>query len=47
MRSPRLVTLAYQVKLDALTRVKKAIDDRVDQHAKDTRLTRSCLRTSV
>jgi len=29
--SPRLATLAYQVKLDAFTRVKKAIDDMIAQ----------------
>merc|ERR1719254_354078 len=33
--SPRLATLAYRVKLDAFTRVKKAIDDMIAQHAKD------------
>merc|ERR1719436_1125922 len=35
LHSPRLATLAYQVKLDAFTRVKKAIDDMIAQHAKD------------
>jgi len=32
--NPRLVTLAYKVKLDAFTRVKKAIDDMVAELAK-------------
>jgi len=31
VHSPRLATLAYQVKLDAFTRVKKAIDDMIAQ----------------
>merc|ERR1712160_100265 len=31
LHSPRLSTLAYQVKLDAFTRVKKAIDDMIAQ----------------
>ena len=31
VHSPRLATLAYQVKLDAFTRVKKAIDDMISQ----------------
>merc|ERR1712113_216402 len=31
LHSPRLATLAYRVKLDAFTRVKKAIDDMVAQ----------------
>jgi len=35
LRSPRLATLAYQVKLDAFTRVKKAIDDMVAQLLKE------------
>merc|ERR1719254_79928 len=35
LHSPRLATLAYRVKLDAFTRVKKAIDDMISQHAKD------------
>merc|ERR1719254_397532 len=35
LHSPRLATLAYQVKLDAFTRVKKAIDDMIAQHGKD------------
>merc|ERR1719373_622292 len=34
-QSGRLAALAYQVKLDAFTRVKKAIDDMIAQHAKD------------
>merc|ERR1712050_728635 len=35
LSSPRLATLAYQVKLDAFTRVKKAIDDMVAQLLKE------------
>merc|ERR1712051_797728 len=33
--NPRLSTLAYRVKLDAFTRVKKAIDDMIAQHLKE------------
>merc|ERR1712060_871974 len=33
--SPRLATLAYQVRLDAFTRVKKAIDDMIAQLTKE------------
>merc|ERR1719291_970776 len=33
--NPRLSTLAYQVKLDAFTRVKKAIDDMIAQLLKE------------
>merc|ERR1719497_297371 len=35
LHSPRLSTLAYQVRLDAFTRVKKAIDDMVAQLLKE------------
>merc|ERR1719382_220627 len=35
LHRPQLITLAYQVKLDAFTRVKKAIDDMIAQHKKD------------
>jgi len=35
LHSPRLSTLAYQVKLDAFTRVKKAIDDMIAQLLKE------------
>merc|ERR1711972_1280652 len=35
MGSPRLSALAYQVKLDAFTRVKKAIDDMISQLLKE------------
>merc|ERR1712194_669727 len=35
LHSPRLSTLAYQVKLDAFERVKKAIDDMVSQLLKE------------
>merc|ERR1719223_2126785 len=35
LHSPKLVTLAYQVKLDAFTRVKKAIDDMIVQLLKE------------
>jgi hypothetical protein len=35
LHSPRLATLAYQVKLDAFTRVKKAIDDLVAELLKE------------
>ena len=35
LRSPRLAVRAYQVKWDAFTRVKEAIEDRIAQHAKD------------
>merc|ERR1712050_534689 len=35
LNSPRLSALAYQVKLDAFTRVKKAIDDMVAQLLKE------------
>ena len=35
VQSPRLATLAYRVKLDAFTRVKKAIDDMVAQLLKE------------
>merc|ERR1712039_626969 len=35
LHSPRLATLAYQVKLDAFTRVKKAIDDMVTELTKE------------
>jgi len=35
VHSPRLATLAYQVKLDAFTRVKKAIDDMISQLLKE------------
>ena len=35
VQSPKLATLAYRVKLDAFTRVKKAIDDMVAQLLKD------------
>merc|ERR1740120_534150 len=35
MNNPRLSTLAYQVKLDAFTRVKKAIDDMIAQLLKE------------
>jgi len=35
VHSPRLATLAYQVKLDAFTRVKKAIDDMIAQLLKE------------
>merc|ERR1719382_1972804 len=35
LHRPQLITLAYQVKLDAFTRVKKAIDDMIAQHLKD------------
>jgi len=35
LHSPRLATLAYQTKLDAFTRVKKAIDDMVAQLLKE------------
>jgi len=35
LQSPRLATLAYQVKLDAFTRVKKAIDDMIAQLLKE------------
>merc|ERR1712003_227434 len=33
--NPRLATLAYKVKLDAFTRVKKAIDDMIAQLLKE------------
>merc|ERR1719426_322797 len=35
LQNPRLATLAMRVKLDAFTRVKKAIDDMVAQLAKE------------
>merc|ERR1719297_508431 len=35
LHSPRLSTLAYQVKLDAFTRVKKAIDDMIAELLKE------------
>merc|ERR1712190_25448 len=35
LRSPRLATLAYKVRLDAFTRVKKAIDDMIAQLLKE------------
>merc|ERR1719343_682261 len=35
LHSPRLATLAYRVKLDAFTRVKKAIDDMIAQLLKE------------
>merc|ERR1719492_158633 len=35
LHSPRLATLAYRVRLDAFTRVKKAIDDMVAQLLKE------------
>merc|ERR1719337_646707 len=35
LKSPRLATLAAQVKLDAFTRVKKAIDDMIVQLLKE------------
>merc|ERR1711920_277108 len=35
LNSPRLATLAYKVKLDAFTRVKKAIDDMIAQLLKE------------
>jgi len=35
LHSPRLATLAYQMKLDAFTRVKKAIDDMIAQLLKE------------
>jgi len=35
LHSPRLATLAYQVKLDAFTRVQKAIDDMIAQLLKE------------
>jgi len=35
LHSPRLATLAYKVKLDAFTRVKKAIDDMIAQLLKE------------
>jgi len=35
VHNPRLATLAYQVKLDAFTRVKKAIDDMIAQLLKE------------
>merc|ERR1711972_1179303 len=35
LRSPRLATLAYKVRLDAFTRVKKAIDDMLAQLLKE------------
>jgi len=35
LHSPRLATLAYQVKLDAFTRVKKAIDDMIAELLKE------------
>jgi len=35
LHNPRLATLAYQVKLDAFTRVKKAIDDMITQLLKE------------
>merc|ERR1711956_209216 len=35
LNSPRLSTLAYRVRLDAFTRVKKAIDDMVAQLLKE------------
>merc|ERR1719343_1638717 len=35
LQNPRLATLAYQVKLDAFTRVKKAIDDMIAQLLKE------------
>jgi len=35
VHSPRLATLAYQVKLDAFARVKKAIDDMISQLLKE------------
>merc|ERR1719245_3030553 len=35
LRSPRLATLAYRVRIDAFTRVKKAIDDMVAQLLKE------------
>merc|ERR1740129_1585312 len=35
LNNPRLSTLAYQVKLDAFTRVKKAIDDMIAQLLKE------------
>merc|ERR1719238_1734952 len=35
VRSPRLATLAVQVRLDAFTRVKKAIDDMIAQLLKE------------
>merc|ERR1712187_1030288 len=35
LSSPRLATLAYKVRLDAFTRVKKAIDDMIAQLLKE------------
>merc|ERR1719413_249098 len=35
LNNPRLATLAYQVRLDAFTRVKKAIDDMIAQLLKE------------
>merc|ERR1719340_311992 len=35
LHNPKLVTLAYRVKLDAFTRVKKAIDDMIAQLLKE------------
>merc|ERR1711870_155605 len=35
LKSPRLATLAYKVRLDAFTRVKKAIDDMIAQLLKE------------
>merc|ERR1711870_223304 len=35
LNSPRLATLAYKVRLDAFTRVKKAIDDMIAQLLKE------------
>merc|ERR1712084_9583 len=35
LNSPRLATLAYRVRLDAFTRVKKAIDDMIAQLMKE------------
>merc|ERR1719277_2068684 len=35
IQSPRLATLAYKVRLDAFTRVKKAIDDMIAQLLKE------------
>merc|ERR1719198_753550 len=46
LHSPRLATLATQVRLDAFTRVKKAIDDMIAQLLQEKQM-RSSTRTSV
>merc|ERR1719468_1237015 len=42
LNSPRLSALAYRVRLDAFTRVKKAIDDMVTQLLKEKVTDQSC-----